>query len=103
MKYLNVLVHNILIYSHEKTNIVDFALSISLNMTCRLLRAGTFRLLWIIFCFRKLYLYPPETECVDCGQRRLIRVDTSRRVHNIGFLVERFISIIYSVQESDAN
>ena len=60
-------------------------------MTWWLLRADTFRLLWIIFCFRNPYLYPPETECVDCELRRLIRVYTLRRVHTVGFLVERLI------------
>ena len=38
-----------------------------------------------------LYLYPPETECVGPDKRRLIWIDTLRRGHNVGFLVERLI------------
>ena len=70
---------------------------ISISTPHKLTRTDMFRLLWI-FRLRNhysIYLYPPETECVGIislpGMRRLIWVDTLRRVHNVDFLMERLI------------
>ena len=67
---------------------------ISISMPHRLTRKDTFRLLWF-FCFISLYLYPlrrnGSARISLRGLRRLILVNTLRRVNYVGFLVERLI------------
>ena len=70
---------------------------ISLSMPRRLTRTDNVCLLWICL-FQELLLYTSiplirnvSKRIILRGLRRLIAVDTFRRVHNIGFLVERLI------------
>ena len=62
---------------------------ISLSMPQRLNRTDTFRLLWI-FCFRNHYSLPLSPLGGNVSAR-ISLVDTLCRVHNVDFLVERFI------------
>ena len=67
---------------------------IRLSMPCRLTWTNTFRLL-LIFCFMNHYSIPLRRNVSGQislrGLRMLIFVDTLRRVHYVGFLVERLI------------
>ena len=96
--------HNILSKppSHEKTNIVDNALSIDPDQP----KANPVRhySLPVDFLFQESLLYTSillrrnvSTRISLCRLRRLIWVDTLRRVHTAGFLVER-LQCVYSLK-----
>ena len=77
---------------------------ISICMSRRLTRTDNVRLLQI-FCFRNNYSIPlrrkVSVRTSQRGLRRLILIDTLRRVHNVGFLKERLISSLSLLTKCD--
>ena len=85
--------------SCEKNNTTASSLYIDPDPR-RLIRADTFRIMGIEVLSnnswnRKIHRWRKVSVRVSlCGMLRLFRVDTLRRVHNVGFLEEHVISIV---------